>query len=367
MIAIVAMAVVMAMLVPLTLNAATSITLGGNGTVSFVSGTNVFVSGISVSSGNSTMAEPGEGIVQTNNNEKEYIAPVTITATSGTVYDVTFFNNTGTKVVYKTVRGGDVIVTVSDFSNTLPVIEAGQTLSCKATLSSKASSNKINFVFQEPQQEKPSAAVTSGSSSDNINTVGDGNSTYSGDTALRWTNWSNGTPEPVSLVMMLPNTTTLNTLNIYHFVDAGVNPGPCDFPDEIEVSYLDENGQYVLLFKAKIATTGSGKLTVTGYDITTQHNTISTNIKQNWSDAVRGSNADSDVDVYDMKINGSSVTFGSTYGGATPCTTFTFSKDISTDALMITFAPRLNCKVGDSTTKNCFVGVTEITVAKTTN
>ena len=283
------------------------------------------------------------------NDEQNLTATMNVTVdvnnqVESVVYKVKFHNNTDKNLVFSTVSASGLTVSVDGFDNSLRTIRAHSVMTCNVTMASDATNKNVVFSFAKVgQTSAPTPTITEGTSSDNINTMGDGSSNYSTSTNNRWTNWtssSSGLGAPVSMFLVWGEQKTFDQIKIYHFVDASKNPGPCDFPESITVEYYDaDTDSYKMLFSSVLLTTNSGnpnKYTTTASGV---------QISQNWSDASRR-NGDN---VYVMKIDDKEATFIWSYTGDVPCTTFSFD-GISTQALRITF----DAKSG------CFVGITEI-------
>lgn len=179
----------------------------------------------------------------------------------------------------------------------------------------------INYSFKEMTGTSVSAVIE-GNSADNMDSVADGNSNYDGsNTSNRWTNWTSetsgrGVPATISIVMNEKE--TIDSVKLYHFIDANSNVnwyGSCDFPDNIEIYYYDDQLKEYL--------------------------PITFTESQNWTNASRRARDG----VYTMRINGTTATFTHTYRGTPPITTCTFDA-ITTQALKIVLTPKANFFVG---------------------
>ena len=305
-----------------------------------------YIQGVYISSFELLTSNQNTTVNSVSNDESKLTATMNLkSGGSQAKIRVKFFNNTNFKLTLQTVSG-TIFDRIDDASPATRVVKSQSTLSCDVVFDANNNAQNVVFNFAKivENSEKPVASVMDGATSDNINTVGDGSTYISGDTAYRWTNWESvsGTfvAQPAVLALTLSNVQQVGKVEIYHFVDAG-NPYPCDFPATITVEYFD-GSQYQTLLVANLTKNGT---TVTGYQSQTQGITVS----QNWSNAARtGTNK-----VYNMTINGATANFasGAYEGKVAPCTTFTFAK-VNTESLRITFSPQTQT----------FVGIVEVVV-----
>lgn len=84
---------------------------------------------------------------------------------------------------------------------------------------------------------------------DNYDTLFDGNRGLSNNTSFRWTNYNSSSNDEFKKVTMELHKTdenatfTFDEIRLHHFVDSG---GASRLPDGIEISYLDENGDWLV-------------------------------------------------------------------------------------------------------------------------
>ena len=299
----------------------------------------IYISGYELITSNASTS-----VKSVSNDEQNLTATINLVPGSAqAVLRLKFFNNTTEKHALQTVSGS-LFNSISSCMPETRIIKSKSNLTCDVVFNSGNYAQNVVFNFTTPpQSDKPASSVVGGSSSDNINTVGDGNVNISGETSYRWTNW-----EPVSgtfvekdavLALSWSEQKTISQVNVYHFVDAG-KPYPCDFPASIKIEYFDGTA-YQTLVVANLSKNGT---TVTGYSTSSSGATIT----QNWSNAARtGTNQ-----VYNMTIDGAAANFASgVYQGVAPCTTFAFDA-VATESLRITFTPQ----------NDTFVGIVEVSI-----
>lgn len=294
-----------------------------------------YLKGVFITDMQATTSNTGTKVNATSNDELALTATANVTTGSGkVVYKITFYNNTANKVLFDKATSS-LDVDVSNFSVATRTINPHGYMYLTAEMSASNSAKDVVFSFKSVVGT--TAVITEGTSSDNINTIGDGHKNHSESVAYRWTNWENvsaggSVGNDATMKVLFENKKAISQIDVYHFVDAGT-PYPCDFPASITVQYFDGT-QYQTMFVADISKSGT---TINGYN-SDDDVTISTN----WSNARRtGTNK-----VYNMTIAGNTADFTSgKYKGVAPCTTFSFD-EIETESMRIVFTPQANTFVG---------------------
>lgn len=195
-----------------------------------------------------------------------------------------------------------------------------------------------------------------GYNSDNYNTIFDGNKNLSNDTSFRWTNFNSSLNDEFKKVSMELHKTrnneffTFDEIRLHHFVDSG---GAARLPQGVEISYLDENGDWAVFVSCTLEGDGywSDYRTYSSEGDNAPHymaeNGSIASVEQSWrypgwwnGNYRMQLRSESGHGVW--KEDYSTADFSDPYansGGTAPFTVFKIGKTIKTESVKITLIP----------------------------